>query len=174
MGTWSITPNTGLASIDNTGKLTYQEHTEDRVYTISYSDDTCGTITKETTIKKCEGPEPPSTSKLKVYFLNDSHRTIEIISIKIVIPSVGTYTVTPDESGMAATIAQCDCDDLYTTFTVTPALPENPEMPHTVRVTAIEIGTESTFSAIVNGFEEGNPPTLKLKYGNNGCLPCPS
>ena len=58
MGTWSITSSGGtdLVSIDNTGKLTYQEHTEDRVYTISYSDDTCGTITKDITIKGCGGP----------------------------------------------------------------------------------------------------------------------
>ena len=71
MGTWSITPNTGLASIDNTGKLTYQEHTEDRVYTISYSDDTCGTITKEITIKKCEGPGPcPDYNNITLTFTN--------------------------------------------------------------------------------------------------------
>ena len=58
MGTWSITGSGGtdLVSIDNTGKLTYQEHTEDRVYTISYSDDTCGTITKDITIKGCGSP----------------------------------------------------------------------------------------------------------------------
>jgi hypothetical protein len=63
MGTWSITGQGGtdLVSIDSsTGELTYEEHTEDTVYTITYEDDTCGTITKEITIKACApGPTPP-------------------------------------------------------------------------------------------------------------------
>lgn len=54
MGTWSISPDTGLVSIDNNGLLTYQEHTEDTVYTISYADGTC-TASKEITIKGCGG-----------------------------------------------------------------------------------------------------------------------
>lgn len=55
MGTWSIEPNTGLVSIDNNGLLTYQEHTEDTQYTISYADGTC-TASKLITIKGCGSP----------------------------------------------------------------------------------------------------------------------
>ena len=58
MATWSIEPSGGLASIDNTGKLTYQEHTEDKTYTIKYVGDDGCTDTKPITIKKCEGPTP--------------------------------------------------------------------------------------------------------------------
>ena len=59
MGTWSIEPQTLLAVINEQGILAYSEHTEDKQYTIKYQDDTCGTITKDITIKKCEGPTPP-------------------------------------------------------------------------------------------------------------------
>lgn len=69
MGTWSISPDTGLVSIDNTGKLTYQEHTEDTNYTISYTDSDCGTITKNITVKACT---PTDISvKLIVSFTNN-------------------------------------------------------------------------------------------------------
>lgn len=56
MATWSITGSGGtdLVSIDNTGKLTYQEHTEDTVYTISYVGDDGGKASKEITIKGCD------------------------------------------------------------------------------------------------------------------------
>lgn len=53
MGTWSITPDTGLASIDQNGLLTYQQHTSDVTYTISYSDDEGCSTSKNVTIKKC-------------------------------------------------------------------------------------------------------------------------
>ena len=52
MGTWSITPNT-LASIDNNGRATFQEHTSQVVYTIKYTSDICGTITKQFTVYPC-------------------------------------------------------------------------------------------------------------------------
>ena len=52
MGTWSITPNT-LASIDNNGKAIFQEHTSQVVYTIKYTSDTCGTVTKQFTVYPC-------------------------------------------------------------------------------------------------------------------------
>ena len=53
MGTWSITPDTGLASIDQNGLLTYQEHTSDVTYTISYSDSEGCSASKSVTIKGC-------------------------------------------------------------------------------------------------------------------------
>lgn len=56
MGTWSITPDTGLASIDQNGLLTYSEHTSDITYTISYSDDEGCSTSKNVTIKKCTPP----------------------------------------------------------------------------------------------------------------------
>ena len=49
---WSISPDTGLASIDQNGVLTYQQHTSDQTYTISYSDDDC-TKDKSVTIYAC-------------------------------------------------------------------------------------------------------------------------
>ena len=51
---WSINPSS-LASIDQNGVLSYQQHTSDTVYTISYSDDDCS-ATKSVTIKKCAPP----------------------------------------------------------------------------------------------------------------------
>ena len=52
MGNWSISPNE-LASIDSTGKVTYSSHETDTQYVITYSDDECGTVTKNITIKAC-------------------------------------------------------------------------------------------------------------------------
>lgn len=68
MGTWSISPDNDLVSIDSNGKLTYQKHTEDTEYTIKYQDDTCGTLTKTITIKKCEECKyPDKTMDIKFY-----------------------------------------------------------------------------------------------------------
>ena len=53
MGNWSIEPNTGLVSIDSTGKLTYREHNEDTNYVIRYTDSECGVMEKNITIKAC-------------------------------------------------------------------------------------------------------------------------
>ena len=49
---WSINPSS-LASIDQNGVLTYQQHTSDTVYTISYSDDEGCEATKNVTIYGC-------------------------------------------------------------------------------------------------------------------------
>ena len=61
MGTWSIISPTEhpLASIDQTGKATFQKHTADTVYTIQYEDESCGTITKDFTVKGCGGGDDP-------------------------------------------------------------------------------------------------------------------
>ena len=54
MGTWSISPNTGLASIDRNGLATFEMHSEDTVYTISYLETpTSSAITKNVTVKAC-------------------------------------------------------------------------------------------------------------------------
>lgn len=50
---WSITPDTGLASIDQNGVFTYQEHTSDVTYTISYNDDEGCSKSKSVTIPAC-------------------------------------------------------------------------------------------------------------------------
>ena len=42
-----------MASIDNNGKATFQEHTSQVVYTITYNSDTCGTVTKQVTVYPC-------------------------------------------------------------------------------------------------------------------------
>ena len=55
MGNWSINPNT-LASIDDNGKATFQEHTQDTNYTITYNDGTSGNITKTFTVYACSQP----------------------------------------------------------------------------------------------------------------------
>lgn len=98
MGTWSISPDTGLASIDQNGKLTYQEHTEDKVYTIKYEDDTCGTITKDITIKKCEGPTPPPTG-IRIYVevtsQDLSKRGKKVTEIILTVTDMGMLTLTP-------------------------------------------------------------------------------
>ena len=52
---WSINPSS-LASIDQNGVLSYQEHTSDVTYEISYSDDEGCSVTKSVTIKKCAPP----------------------------------------------------------------------------------------------------------------------
>jgi hypothetical protein len=57
MATWSISPDTSYVSIDNTGKLTYQRHTADTQYTVSYVGDNGCTASKVITIKKCGGGE---------------------------------------------------------------------------------------------------------------------
>jgi hypothetical protein len=54
MATWSISPDTSYVSIDNTGKLTYQRHTADTQYTVSYVGDNGCTASKEITIKRCD------------------------------------------------------------------------------------------------------------------------
>lgn len=59
MGTWSITPNNGLASIDaNSGVATFKEHTSDVTYTIKFSDSTCtgGEVTKTFMVFACSQP----------------------------------------------------------------------------------------------------------------------
>ena len=59
MGTWSITPNNGLASIDaNSGVATFREHTSDVTYTIHFSDSTCtgGEVTKTFMVFACSQP----------------------------------------------------------------------------------------------------------------------
>lgn len=61
MGNWSINPNT-LASIDDNGKATFQEHTQDTNYTITYNDGTSGNITKTFTVYACSQP-PVDCSK---------------------------------------------------------------------------------------------------------------
>lgn len=54
MGTWSISPNTGLASIDENGLATFEMHSADTVYTISYLETPTSTaLTKEVTVKAC-------------------------------------------------------------------------------------------------------------------------
>jgi hypothetical protein len=74
MGTWSISPDNDLVSIDSNGKLTYQKHTEDTEYTIKYQDDTCGTLTKTITIKKCEDCKyPDKTMDIKFYRASVPH-----------------------------------------------------------------------------------------------------
>ena len=55
MGNWSINPNT-LASIDDNGKATFQEHTQDTNYTIKYNDGTSDNITKTFTVYACSQP----------------------------------------------------------------------------------------------------------------------
>ena len=59
MGTWSITPNNGLASIDaNSGVATFKAHTSDVTYTIHFSDSTCtgGEVTKTFMVFACSQP----------------------------------------------------------------------------------------------------------------------
>ena len=59
MGTWSITPNNGLASIDaNSGVATFKKHTSDTTYTIHFSDTTCtgGEVTKTFMVFACSQP----------------------------------------------------------------------------------------------------------------------
>jgi hypothetical protein len=59
MGTWSITPNNGLASIDaNSGVATFRAHTSDVTYTIHFSDSTCtgGEVTKTFMVFACSQP----------------------------------------------------------------------------------------------------------------------
>ena len=50
---WSISPDTGLVSIDQNGVLSYQEHTSDVTYTISYSDSEGCSTSKSVTIYGC-------------------------------------------------------------------------------------------------------------------------
>ena len=51
---WSISPNTGLASIDsNSGVLTFSKHTSNQTYTISYTDGGSCNATKTITIFAC-------------------------------------------------------------------------------------------------------------------------
>lgn len=52
MGNWSINPNT-LASIDDNGKATFQKHTEDVEYTITYNDNITGASTKKFMVYGC-------------------------------------------------------------------------------------------------------------------------
>lgn len=54
MGIWSISPNTGLASIDENGLAYFDLHSGDTVYTISYKETaTSSAITKNVTVKAC-------------------------------------------------------------------------------------------------------------------------
>ena len=52
MGTWSITPNE-LASIDENGVVNFGEHSEDILYTITYTDDNGKTSSVKYEVKKC-------------------------------------------------------------------------------------------------------------------------
>ena len=54
MGIWSISPNTGLASIDENGLAYFDLHSGDTVYTISYKETaTSSAMTKNVTVKAC-------------------------------------------------------------------------------------------------------------------------
>ena len=158
MGTWSISPNTGLVSINQLGVVTYQEHTENKNYTIKYSDSTCGEITKSITINKCVSP---STSKANVLIMNDNHQSINIASLTFHI-GLNSYKATPDGSG---TVTQCDGAELIST--VTPALPENPTFGMSVNA---KLADGSSINGTFEGYTPGNPPTLSAKLGNNGCI----
>ena len=52
MGNWSINPHE-LASIDDNGNVTFQKHTEDVEYTITYNDNITGTLTKKFMVHGC-------------------------------------------------------------------------------------------------------------------------
>lgn len=113
MGTWSITGQGGtdLVSIDSsTGELTYEEHTEDTVYTITYEDDTCGTITKDITIKKCGGGGYHLDKELKFQLLvtggtanNPIFNSLEIFMN--VYDDDGNYLIRNENIGTV----QCQC-----------------------------------------------------------------
>ena len=61
---WSISPNTGLASIDNNGKVTFLEHTEPQTYRVTYSDSDCSDW-QNITVRAC-----PVTCKCEDVDLN--------------------------------------------------------------------------------------------------------
>jgi hypothetical protein len=56
---WSISPNTGLASIDSYGRLTYSKHTSNQAYVIKFDNAECGEVVKSFTIFAC--PEQQCT-----------------------------------------------------------------------------------------------------------------
>ena len=78
MGNWSINPNT-LASIDDNGKATFQKHTEDVEYTITYNDNVTGVTTKKFMVYGCsEPPVPPVDCSL--YGFVDQHYQLSSLS----------------------------------------------------------------------------------------------
>lgn len=53
---WSISPDNGLASIDNNGHATFLYHTSDVTYTVRYTSGTCDK-TKEVLVHACSTPD---------------------------------------------------------------------------------------------------------------------
>jgi len=117
MGTWSIDPSGTLASIDSTGKLTYQEHTEDKTYKITYQDDTCGPITKDITIKKCvkEG------IKIKIVDNKFGATTASTVAISTDYEGVGTGILIYDIE-VNGPAKNCDVDPKFINTNITQAV----------------------------------------------------
>jgi len=116
MGTWSISPNTGLVSINQLGVVTYQEHTENKNYTIKYSDSTCGEITKSITINKCVSPTKRVEIRYTVQFKNIEKGSVDVTlkvpneNINISVTSAGGTGT----SGKTTGIAKFDVDSSWT------------------------------------------------------------
>jgi hypothetical protein len=66
MGTWSITPSSSIASIDNNGRATFGNHDSTVTYIIKYQGDDCGTLTTSFTVYKCETPSTCTCGDLTV------------------------------------------------------------------------------------------------------------
>lgn len=61
MGTWSITPDNDLVRIDeNTGEVHFDRHDYNSAYTITYSGETCGEVSRKIIVYGCKEPEPPA------------------------------------------------------------------------------------------------------------------
>ena len=116
MGTWSIEPST-LASIDSTGKVTYQEHAEDTDYTIKYEDSTCGTITKSLTIKKCS----KQGIKVKVVDTKFGVTTANYASLYTDYEGIGTV-ITVQDIEVNGPAKDCDADPKFINTNITKAI----------------------------------------------------
>ena len=117
MGTWSIDPSGTLASIDSAGKVTYQEHTEDTNYTITYQDDTCGTITKSLTIKKCS----KQGIKVKVVDTKFGVTTANYASLYTDYEGIGTV-ITVQDIEVNGPAKDCDADPKFINTNITKAI----------------------------------------------------
>lgn len=135
---WSISPNNGLVSINQNGLLTYQQHTSDVTYTISYDDDEGCSATKRVVIKACtpSGPTKRVQIRYTVQFKNIEKGSVDVTlkvpneNIDIFVTSAGGTST----SGKTTGIAKFDVDSSWTDEQILAAIDfDLPNMVATLR-----------------------------------------